>query len=620
MGDDEFNGGETSFGDVEHLKGFQPLRPDLSDETRDLVLAMRGLFEATGLSLREFAARHHFSPPSVSRYLKGDRIPDKQFLDVLMKSACELNGREVTADLQAHLYQRHREALMADQPARYREQMASDRLEDEVLKKDEAELRIRELEGDLSHHRLQVGELETRIQEIEVVCVRERQQLGTELDLYRRRKADLEARCERLNVTIEGLEARLAEAVRERDAARVRCAELEAELAVAEESAERERLERLVAEERLRAAEAAGTAEQRRVDLERARRDAQQDAERLRLEAEAQAREIIEEATNRVTRIRPSVVSRSAALRQLRDEAVKVADVRLPELVLRLSSFDPGDVEAATTAVKPIAIHTKDEIGEVARAFDRVHLRATRIVAQQAQLRAVFSSVARRQQALLTAQRRVVSDLAGHDADPYRRGRLFRLDHLITRLWRGCETLQILAGERPAARWDGTVSLAEVFGAASFEVEQYERLDLSGLPEAGIDGFHASGLVHLLAELLENATVFSPPHAKVGVVAHLLPDGRIMIEINDRGLGLNADGLADINGRLANLPMAPDAGTCQRMGLFVVGRICELYGFRVQLRPNEMRGATALVMLPPAAVSHTHLGAQGEGTWDSYTA
>ncbi|MCX4764158.1 ATP-binding protein [Streptomyces sp. NBC_01275] len=583
MGDDELSGGEPSFGDVEHLKGFQDPPADLSQEKRELVLAMRGLFEGTGLSLRGFAATHHFSAPSISRYLKGDRIPDKQFLDVLMKSACRRNGLEVDADLQAHLYQRHRDALLSDQPARYREQMASDRLEDAILEREQAELRIRELEGDLSDHRIQLDELQRRIQEP-----------GAQLDLRLRQKADLEVHCARLRASIEELEASLAEAVRERDAARMRCAQLEAELATAEESAERERLERLVTEERLREANAAGAADQHRADLDAARR-----------EAEAQARQIIEEATSRVTIIRPSIVSRSAALRQLRDEVLHFAEVEFPGLAELWSSCRPElvarNIVDGVATIKPIGIQTKGDIGEVARAIDALNLEAARIVAVQTLLRSVIGSALRRQSALIEA----LDDGEHH-----------RLAHLIPRLRRSNETLQLLAGESSIGRRSRTVPLVDLLRQAAREAKQPERLGLSHIPEVDIHGPGVTGLVHLLAELLDNATTFSPPPAKVRIDAHALPDGRVMIEIHDQGLGLTPDDFADINHRLASLPEIPDVKTSQHMGLFVVSRICRLFAIRVQLRPG-VGGVTALVMLPAGFV---HLDAQDADTSAWYTA
>ena len=163
---------------------------------------------------------------------------------------------------------------------------------------------------------------------------------------------------------------------------------------------------------------------------------------------------------------------------------------------------------------------------------------------------------------------------------------------------RNGENLLVLAGEEPGRRWDQPVPLVDVLRAASSEVEQYERIELSGVPEAEIHGRAVTDLVHLLAELLENATTFSSPQTKVRVTATRLPDGRIMIEIHDKGIGLTAEDFADINHKLANPPTV-DAAISQRMGLFVVGRLSDRHGIRVQLRPSgEQAGTTSLVMLP----------------------
>jgi anti-sigma regulatory factor (Ser/Thr protein kinase) len=140
-------------------------------------------------------------------------------------------------------------------------------------------------------------------------------------------------------------------------------------------------------------------------------------------------------------------------------------------------------------------------------------------------------------------------------------------------------------------------------------VEQYERIELSGVPEAEIHGRAVTDLVHLLAELLENATTFSSPQTKVRVTATRLPDGRVMIEIHDKGIGLTAEDFADINHKLANPPTV-DAAISQRMGLFVVGRLSDRHGIRVQLRPSgEQAGTTSLVMLPDA-ITHGGGGEQ----------
>jgi signal transduction histidine kinase len=291
----------------------------------------------------------------------------------------------------------------------------------------------------------------------------------------------------------------------------------------------------------------------------------------------------------------------SRAMRQLRNAAFGIAEQRLPMLVDQLSRTDPGRVD---TRVHPIPITTRDEIGEVARAFDQVHREAVRLAAEQALLRgninAIFTNLSRRNQSLIEGQLTLITDLENNEADPDQLENLFKLDHLATRMRRNGENLLVLAGEEPGRRWDQPVPLVDVLRAASSEVEQYERIELSGVPEAEIHGRAVTDLVHLLAELLENATTFSSPQTKVRVTATRLPDGRIMIEIHDKGIGLTAEDFADINHKLANPPTV-DAAISQRMGLFVVGRLSDRHGIRVQLRPSgEQAGTTSLVMLPDA--------------------
>ncbi|MCW7947465.1 ATPase [Streptomyces hygroscopicus] len=300
----------------------------------------------------------------------------------------------------------------------------------------------------------------------------------------------------------------------------------------------------------------------------------------------------------------------SRSMRQLRNAAFGVAEQRLPMLVDQLSRTDPGRVD---TRVAPIPISSTDEIGEVARAFDQVHREAVRLAAEQALLRgninAIFTNLSRRNQSLIEGQLTLITDLENNEADPDQLENLFRLDHLATRMRRNGENLLVLAGEEPGRRWDQPVPLVDVLRAASSEVEQYERIELSGVPEAEIHGRAVTDLVHLLAELLENATTFSSPQTKVRVTATRLPDGRIMVEIHDKGIGLTAEDFADINHKLANPPTV-DAAISQRMGLFVVGRLSDRHGIRVQLRPSgEQAGTTSLVMLPDA-ITHGGGGEQ----------
>ncbi|MEW2436436.1 nitrate- and nitrite sensing domain-containing protein [Streptomyces caniferus] len=304
----------------------------------------------------------------------------------------------------------------------------------------------------------------------------------------------------------------------------------------------------------------------------------------------------------------------SRNMRQLRTAAFGIAEQRLPMLVDQLSRTDPGRVD---TRVQPIPISTTDEIGEVARAFDQVHREAVRLAAEQALLRgnvnAIFTNLSSRNQGLIERQLELITDLENNEADPDQLESLFRLDHLATRMRRNGENLLILAGEEPGRRWNQPVPLVDVLRAATSEVESYERIELTGVPESEIHGTAVTDLVHLLSELLENATTFSSPQTKVRVAATRLPDGRVMIEIHDKGIGLTPEDFAEINHKLAN-PPSVDAAISQRMGLFVVGRLADRHGIRVQLRPSgEQAGTTSLVMLPEAI---THGGGGEEQATD----
>ncbi|MEW2522391.1 nitrate- and nitrite sensing domain-containing protein [Actinacidiphila alni] len=289
----------------------------------------------------------------------------------------------------------------------------------------------------------------------------------------------------------------------------------------------------------------------------------------------------------------------SKQMRRLRGAAFEIAETRLPSLVDQLSRTDPGRVD---TTVAPIPINSQDEIGEVARAFDQVHREAVRLAAEQALLRgnvnAIFTNLSQRNQGLIQRQLTLITELENNEADPDQLEHLFQMDHLATRMRRNGENLLVLAGEEPGRQWNQPIPLVDVLRAAASEVEAYDRIELVGIPETDIHGSAVTDLVHLLAELLENATTFSSPQTKVRVTATRLPDGRVMVEIHDKGIGLTAEDFADINHKLADPPTV-DVEIAKRMGLFVVGRLSDRHGIRVQLRPSgEQAGTTSLVMLP----------------------
>jgi signal transduction histidine kinase len=302
-----------------------------------------------------------------------------------------------------------------------------------------------------------------------------------------------------------------------------------------------------------------------------------------------------------------TVIGRSMVrpLRRLRSGALEVAGVRLPETVRRMSESDGAGVPLE---VEPIDVDSSDEIGEVARAFDQVHREALRLAANEAALRgnvnAMFVNLSRRSQSLVERQIRLIDDLEQGEQDADRLSSLFQMDHLATRMRRNSENLLVLAGHDASRRWNQPVALVDVLRAAVSEIEQYERVTLNVQPGIAVRGHAVNDVVHLLAELAENATSFSSADTPVVVAGHLLSSGGVLLDITDQGVGMGAEEMAHANWRLDNPPVV-DVAVSRRMGLFVVARLAARHGIRVRLRPAPAGGLTALVWLPDEVVSHT---------------
>ncbi|MGV9310510.1 nitrate- and nitrite sensing domain-containing protein [Nonomuraea sp. NPDC003727] len=294
------------------------------------------------------------------------------------------------------------------------------------------------------------------------------------------------------------------------------------------------------------------------------------------------------------TRVAGSLVR---PLRRLRAEALEVAGHTLPDTVRILRESGDG---AAIPEVPSIGVLTRDEIGEVARAFDEVHREAVRLAGDEAKLRAnvnaMFVNLSRRSQTLVERQLQLIEGLENGEENEQRLSDLFRLDHLATRMRRNSENLLVLAGQEAARKWTQPVELVDIARASLSEVEGYERVNIQVPTGTLVAGPAVTDVVHLLAELIENAISFSPRETKVSVSSNRAENG-VMIAVVDLGIGMSADEVAQANWRLANPPVV-DVSVSRRMGLFVVGRLALRHGITVQLRSQPSGGVTALVVLP----------------------
>ncbi|MGW0191187.1 nitrate- and nitrite sensing domain-containing protein [Streptomyces sp. NPDC003362] len=283
-------------------------------------------------------------------------------------------------------------------------------------------------------------------------------------------------------------------------------------------------------------------------------------------------------------------------LRQLRLEAHEASGVRLPSVMRRLSVGEQVDVETEVPRLE----YDKNEIGEVGQALNTLQRAAVEAAVKQAELRAgvseVFVNLARRSQVLLHKQLTLLDTMERRTEDTEELADLFRLDHLTTRMRRHAEGLVILSGAAPSRQWRKPIQLMDIVRAAVGEVEDYERIEVRRLPRVAVTGPAVADLTHLVAELLENATVFSPPHTAVQVVGERVANG-FTLEIHDRGLGMAAEALLDANLRLAETPEFELSDT-DRLGLFVVSRLAQRQNVRVSLQPSPYGGTTAVVLIP----------------------
>jgi signal transduction histidine kinase len=283
-------------------------------------------------------------------------------------------------------------------------------------------------------------------------------------------------------------------------------------------------------------------------------------------------------------------------LERLRTAALDLARHRLPRVVERIRLGERVDVAAEAP---PLPGGT-DEIGMVADAFNTVQRTAIEVAVEQAELRRgvrdVFLNLARRTQALVHRQLTVLDGMERRVTNPEDLADLFRVDHLATRMRRNAENLIVLSGAMPGRGWRHPVPVVDVIRGATAEVEDYSRVTVLPIGSAGLVGRAVGDVIHLLAELIENATSFSPPETVVQVSAQMTAKG-YAIEVEDRGLGMIEEDLAAANEQVVNPPEFNLSSTA-RLGLYVVGRLASRHGIRVSLRESPYGGTTAIVLIP----------------------
>ncbi|MFD0528841.1 sensor histidine kinase [Kitasatospora arboriphila] len=292
-------------------------------------------------------------------------------------------------------------------------------------------------------------------------------------------------------------------------------------------------------------------------------------------------------------------------LTRLRVAADRLANRQLPDVVRRLAAGETVDVERAAPRLAFAAGEHDDEIGDLGRALNHARRAAVEAAVEQARLRAgisgVFVNIARRSQALIHRQLKQLDAMERRATDPDELADLFRVDHLATRMRRHAEGLIILSGAAPGRRWRKPVPLVEVVGSAVGAVEEYERVVVPPMPQVFVSGAAVGDLAHLVAELIENATAFSPPHTQVTMRAGEAAHGCVL-EIDDRGLGMDEDELAAANRTLAE-PQEFDPTRTERLGLFVTSQLARRHGIEVALRRSPYGGTTAVVLLPKAVLA-----------------
>ncbi|WP_256105565.1 nitrate- and nitrite sensing domain-containing protein [Streptomyces sp. ODS05-4] len=286
-------------------------------------------------------------------------------------------------------------------------------------------------------------------------------------------------------------------------------------------------------------------------------------------------------------------------LKRLSASASEVAEQRLPVVTRHLSNGTPLPAEWESGV---LSVRSHEELGEVARAFNHVYLEAVRLGREQARLReevnSAFRSLSWRNSNLVERQLTLISDLESEELDPAKLARLFRVDHLAVRIRRNSENLLVIAGADAGHRRTGDMDLVSVLRAAACAIESYERVAYGPVPEVELAGFATHDVVHLVSELLDNAVSFSSPATEVDVCGTRLPDGRLLLEVRDQGIGITGAELHRAT-MLLRGSRTSSVDAARTMGLHVVGVLARRHGVDVRLRSGAPAGTVAAVILPP---------------------
>ncbi|MFD6294347.1 ATP-binding protein [Streptomyces sp. NPDC060235] len=539
-----------------------PLSGDLTPEMTAWVIRLREFYTHLGVTLGELERLAGIDASTLSRYLSGRRLPEISFISKLDDAVFARTRSRMGAEVRTSVKELYLAACRTYEPQRYEVYMLVDAVAEAKERAERAEEAVWQLRAELQAEQQRRQELEISLRQLEA-------RVGTfsDLEAVQQEMARVIAERDRLEVLWKQHAGELVTALREQNVVVHTHEQLMSELHTAEQILD-------------------------------GQLESQWGTDDPELVNGPQPPALKALPRRRRWGLRLSR-SRRASLERLRQEAERAA-LELPTLAKRIST---GNIGASDLPSLETGVYSDGEIDLVARAMSKALRAAVSLAVEHAML----ANLSRRSQNLIRRQLSLISELQSREADPERLPSLFTLDFLASRMRRNGENVLVLAGEEPGPRWARPVPMLDVVRNAASESEDYERIELDSVPPIKVSGRVVNDLVHLLSELLENAVSFSSPQTLVKVTGHAVPDGRMLIQIHDAGIGLSPEELAALNQQIASpnqqiaSPPALNLPVSHRMGLFVVSRLAQRHGIHVQLRPSDAGGTTALVMLPAGA-------------------